>query len=458
MHVGEHLHCAGRARTQNVGDRLLKAGADVCASLGGERGLPRHAAHRRLKARERHVEPRTLQQRARQVNDAGIAAGCFAFDLRAAGHAQAQQPDGAATGARAAGGRKLLAPIIGGVVAVGALAAGGNWYLNGRFEIATDNAYVRSDITNVAAKLQGYVASVNISANQKVKAGDLLFSIDNADFKARLAEAEAALKQAQADVQQARARIAAQAAAVASAKSRAAAQRDQLTEAQATSDWQSSDLKRLSELAEKGWYPKARVEQAQSTEKAARAGVTAQRSQIVSAESAINQAQQEYTAATASAASADARVAAAQAKLDAARLDLSRTEVRAAIDGAIANNTVVPGALVSPGQQVVSIVPTDDAYIIANYKETQVARMAPRQHVRLKVDAYPDLKCTGTVDSIAPASGGTFSLIPQDTATGNFTKIVQRVPVKILIDKDCLATGKMRSGLSVVATISTKAS
>jgi hypothetical protein len=172
----------------------------------------------------------------------------------------------------------------------------------------------------------------------------------------------------------------------------------------------------------------------------------------------INQARQEYTAATASAASADARVAAAQAKLDAARLDLSRTEVRAAIDGAIANNTVVPGALVSPGQQVVSIVPTDDAYIIANYKETQVARMAPRQHVRLKVDAYPDLKCTGTVDSIAPASGGTFSLIPQDTATGNFTKIVQRVPVKILIDKDCLATGKMRSGLSVVATISTKAS
>jgi membrane fusion protein (multidrug efflux system) len=369
-----------------------------------------------------------------------------------------QQPGRQAAAGKPAGGRKLALPIIGGVVAVGALAVGGNWFLNGRFEIATDNAYVRSDITNVAAKVQGYVASVNIAANQKVKAGDLLFSIDNADYKARVAEAQAALSQAQADAQQAKARIAAQAAAVASAKSRAAAQRDQLTEAQATSDWQSSDLKRLSELADKGWYPKARVEQAQSTEKAARAGVTAQRSQVVSAEAAINQAQQEYTASTASAASADARVAAAKAKLDAAQLELSRTEVHAAIDGTIANNTVVPGALLSPGQQVVSIVPKDDAYIIANYKETQVAQMAQGQHVRLKVDAYPDLKCTGVVDSIAPASGGTFSLIPQDTATGNFTKIVQRVPVKILIDKDCLATGKMRSGLSIVATVSTKAS
>lgn len=373
-------------------------------------------------------------------------------------HSPASQPERPASSAKQAGGRKLVLPVIAGIVGLGVLGLGSNWYLNGRFEIATDNAYVRSDITNVATKVQGYVASVNIAANQRVKAGDLLFAIDNADYKARVAEAQAALSQAQADAQQAKARIAAQAAAVVSARSRAAATRDQLTEAQATSDWQSSDLKRLAELAEKGWYPQARVEQARSTEKAARAGVTAQQSQITSAEASINQAQQEYTAATASAASADARIAAAQAKLDAALLDLSRTEVRAAIDGTIANNTVVPGALLSPGQQVVSIVPKDDAYIIANYKETQVSRMAPGQHVHLKVDAYPDLKCAGVVDSIAPASGGTFSLIPQDTATGNFTKIVQRVPVKILIGKDCLATGKMRSGLSVVATVSTKAS
>jgi membrane fusion protein (multidrug efflux system) len=368
-------------------------------------------------------------------------------------------PAAAAAAPSARGGkRKIVLPVIGGAVVLAALGLGGNWYFNGRFEIPTDNAYVRSDITNVAAKVQGYVSNVNIVANKQVKAGDLLFSIDNADYKARVAEAEAALSQAKADAQQAKARISAQAAAVASAKSRAAAQRDQLTEAQATSDWQSSDLKRLSELADKGWYPKAKVEQAEATEKAGRAGVTAQKSQVTSAEAAINQAQQEYTASTASAASADARVAAAQAKLEAAQLDLSRTEVRAAIDGTIANNTVVPGALLSPGQQVVSIVPKDDAYIIANYKETQVARMVAGQHVHLKVDAYPDLKCTGVVDSIAPASGGTFSLIPQDTATGNFTKIVQRVPVKIRIDKECLATGKMRSGLSVVATVSTKAS
>ena len=145
-----------------------------------------------------------------------------------------------------------------------------------------------------------------------------------------------------------------------------------------------------------------------------------------------------------------------RAKLDAAQLDVDRSELRAPISGVVANRQVSPGQLLSPGQVAMSIVPANEAYVIANYKETQVSRMHPGQRVTLKVDAYPNLKVTGVVESIAPATGSTFSLLPQDTATGNFTKIVQRVPVRIKIDKASLDTGLLRSGLMVTAVVSTK--
>jgi membrane fusion protein (multidrug efflux system) len=170
--------------------------------------------------------------------------------------------------------------------------------------------------------------------------------------------------------------------------------------------------------------------------------VTAQRSQLASVE--------------AGALSADAKVEAARAKLVAAELDLGRTEIRAPVDGVVANKNVIEGQLLSPNQVALAIVTSSEAYVIANFKETQVAQMKPGQCVHLHVDAYPSLKVRGKVESLAPATGATFSLVPQDTATGNFTKIVQRVPVRIALDQEALSTGLLRSGLAVVATVSTK--
>ena len=367
--------------------------------------------------------------------------------------------------------RRYAVPVIAALIGLLVIWFGGQWLITGRFEIATDNAHVRADITNVAAKVQGYVQSVNVDDNQSVKAGDVLLTLEAGDYQARLAQAKANLTQAQADAAQAKSRIGAQDAAVSSTRSRSTAQHDQLAEAEAaaaaaeaTASWKTSDLKRLSELAEKGWYPRARLEEAQAQEKAAqaqaaaaRATVTAQRSQYSSSQSSIRQAQQEFSASGASATSADARVAAAQAKLEAAELDLGRTEIRAPIDGVIGNKVVTPGQLLSPGQIAMAVVPASKAYVIANFKETQVQNMKPGQRVTLTIDAYPGLKVKGHVESIAPATGSTFSLIPQDTATGNFTKIVQRVPVRIAIDdKKALDQGLMRSGLAVIAKVSTK--
>jgi membrane fusion protein, multidrug efflux system len=358
--------------------------------------------------------------------------------------------------ARASIFRRRVLPILGGVVALLALVGAGNWLINGRFEIKTDNAHIRADITNVASKVQGYVQTLHVDDNQAVKAGDLLITLEANDYAASEAEARAALAQAQA-------RVAAQSAAIQTAKGRAASQRDMLTEALAAVDAASakaelsaSDAKRYAELAEQGWYPKARVETATSQERAsaaqlaqAEASVTANRSQLASSQAAVGQAEQELIA-------AEAAVEAAKARLDASSLDLGRSEIRAPIDGVVANRVVTQGQLLSPGQIAMAIVPADKAYVVANFKETQVQKMKPGQRVTLTVDAYPGLKVTGRIDSLSPATGSTFSLIPQDTATGNFTKIVQRVPVRIALDDAALATGLMRSGLAVVATVSTK--
>jgi membrane fusion protein, multidrug efflux system len=366
-------------------------------------------------------QPETSGQTVQQVSDAPQAAA-----------APPAKPDM----------RKKVLPVVGGIAALGLIWLGGNWFINGRFEIKTDNAQIRADITRVTPKVQGYVTKVHVIENQQVKAGDLLISLEAADFQARVAEANAALAQAEADAAQARARI--------------AAQRDTLAEARAAreaadsaADYSSSDAKRLAELAEKGWYPKARVEQSQAAERTAKA-------QLEQAQAGVTAQQSQLTSTQAGAQSADAKVLAAKARLEAAQLDLGRTEIRAPVDGAVANKNVIEGQLLSPNQVAMAIVTGAESYVVANFKETQVAKMAPGQCVHLHVDAAPNLKVTGRVQSLAPATGATFSLVPQDTATGNFTKIVQRVPVRISIDKAALDTGLLRAGMQVVATVSTK--
>ena len=348
----------------------------------------------------------------------------------------------AAAGATKGGLRKKILMGVAAVAAVGVIWFAGDWFFNGRFNISTDNAFIRSDITRVTPKVQGYVTAIHVSENQPVKTGDLLISLEAADFEASVAQAKAELAQAEADAAQADARIAAQRDTLAEARAAREA-------ADASADLSASDAKRLSELADKGWYPKAKVDQAEAAKRTTAA-------QLTQAEAAITSQRSQLTSTQAAAQSAVARVEAARAKLAAAELDLGRTEIRAPVDGVVANKTVAEGQLLSPNQAALAIVTSGDAWVTANFKETQISEMRPGQCVKVHVDAYPSLHVTGKVQSIAPNTGATFSLVPQDTATGNFTKIVQRVPVKIVLDKEALASGLLRSGLQVSATVSTK--
>lgn len=363
-----------------------------------------------------------------------------------------------------------------GVMALIGLAAlfgvwkGFEWWNTGRFEVRTDNAYIRADITTVASKIQGYVSKVAVTDNQAVKAGDLLVVLEGGDYDARLSEAQAALSQAEAAAAQARAEVASRQSLEASAMADISAQKDRVSEARAAEQsakanakLASEDFVRYTELAGKGHYPTARLDMAHAQADAATANadqaaaaITTQKSQLSVAQAGLARARQDIIAAEAAVAGADAQVEAARARVQAAQLDAGRAQIRAPISGVVANRVVSEGQLLSPGQQALSIVPVDQAYVIANFKETQVENMRPGQKVELKVDAYPHLKVEGTVLSLAPASGAQFSLIPQDTATGNFTKIVQRVPVRLAISKEALDTGLMRPGLSVEAVVNIK--
>ena len=348
----------------------------------------------------------------------------------------------ASDGAGKSGMRKKILLGVAAVATLGVIWMGGDWFFNGRYNISTDNAQLRSDIARVTPKIEGYVKTIHVAENQVVKRGDLLIELEDDEFQTRLAFAKAELAQAEADAVQAGARI--------------AAQRDQIAEARAAreaananADISTSEAKRLAALAEQGWYPKAKLEQLEATRRMADA-------QLTEADATITAQRSQLSSTQAAAASAAAKVEAARAKVTGAQLELDRTKIRAPMNGVITKKDVVEGQILSPGRVALSIVSSDDVWVIANFKETQITDMRVGQCVNLHVDALPSLHVTGKVQSMSPSTGATFSLVPQDTATGNFTKIVQRVPVKIVLDKEALSTGLLRSGLQVTATVSTK--
>ncbi len=366
--------------------------------------------------------------------------------------------------------RKYILSGAGVLLALFAGYEGIHWLVAGRYEITTDNAYIRADIATIAPKVQGYVEEVHVTDNQAVKQGDLLVTLEVADYATRVSEAAAALQQAIAGQAQAQSGVAAAEANLQTAAAQISAQRDRLAQArasaaaaQADATLAAHDFERYTDLADKGHYPRASLDAAATKEQSAQAtldqlnaGITTAQSELTVAQANYHRAQEDLESAKAAVAGADAQVEAAAARVDAAKLDATRTELRAPFDGVVANRVVAQGQLLSPGQQTMSIVPVSQSYIVANFKETQVERMRPGQEVDIHVDAYPDMKVTGTLDSIAPATGGQFSLIPMDTATGNFTKIVQRVPVRVKISEEALATGRMRPGMSVEAKVIAK--
>jgi membrane fusion protein (multidrug efflux system) len=343
----------------------------------------------------------------------------------------------------AGGGRRKT--ILIGLAAVAGIAGlwfGGDWFLNGRFNITTDNAQLRSDIARVTPKVEGYVETIHVAENQQVKQGDLLVELVDDEFVLRLAHAKANLAQAESDAAQARARISVQRDTL--AESRAAREA-----ADASADLSSSDAKRLADLAAKGWYPKAKLDQVEAAKRTANA-------QLTQADASITAQRSQLTSAQAAAESADAKVEAAKAEVEGAELELGRTKIRAPMNGTVTKKDVVVGQILSPGRVALSIVSSDDVWVLANFKETQIGEMRVGQCVNVHVDAYPNQHFKGHVQSLSPSTGATFSLVPQDTATGNFTKIVQRIPVKIVLDNEAKASGLLRAGLQVTATVSTK--
>jgi membrane fusion protein (multidrug efflux system) len=232
--------------------------------------------------------------------------------------------------------------------------------------------------------------------------------------------------------------------------------RARVVAARATAARASADEARFSALAQKGWTTRARLDQARAEAQAARAQIAAAEAAVAAQRGQAGALVANTSGAEAGIAAGRADVQAAEAALRTAKLDLQRTLIRAPVAGVVGNRAVRPGQLVKSGQQLLAIVPVQTSYIVANFKETQLEKIRVGQPVEIKLDALPGLKVRGRIDSLAPASGAQFALIPTDSATGNFTKIVQRVPVKIAVDKNGLAAQLLRPGLSVEATVDTR--
>jgi membrane fusion protein (multidrug efflux system) len=343
---------------------------------------------------------------------------------------------------RSASRKRLILFAILLVVGGGAAYKGYDWYTRTRFLVSTDDAYVKADTAVIAAKVSGYVSSVSISDNQSVRTGDLLVSIDNGDYNLAVDAARRKVETQNSTI----ARIAAQAAAQAPVIEQA---RAQLSSVEADALRAAAEFERANNLLRTFNATPQRVEQARADRDRTNAAVLSARAAISGANAtlAVLQAQK---------AEAESTRAELQTALDRAERDLSFTEVKAAFDGVVGNKAVQPGQYVQTGTRLLALVPLDSAYVEANFKETQLGALKLGQRVSISVDAYSDKKIEGRVESFAPASGSQFSLLPPENATGNFTKIVQRVPVRIKVPPEVARAGLLRPGLSVVVEVHTR--
>lgn len=338
--------------------------------------------------------------------------------------------------------RGLLLPIIALALLGGAAWYGYDWWTDGRFLVSTDDAYVEGDIAVISPKVSGYVAKVNVVENQSVKAGDPLVTLDDGDYRLALEKAAAAVESANLAISRIDAQIVGGKAAIEQARAQQGALEAAVRGAEITQ-------KRQAELAAKSVGTTADLDNAEVALEKARADLVAGQAAVASAEANLGLLQAQRKEAV-------NEVRAEEIARDQAQRDLDFTVLKAPYDGVIGNLAVQTGDLVSAGKRLASLVPLTELYIDANFKETQIGHLKPGSKVRVHVDAFDDHTVTGTVVSIAPASGSVFSLLPPENATGNFTKVVQRVPVRISIPKDVLEREHLRAGLSVVVDVDTR--
>jgi membrane fusion protein (multidrug efflux system) len=341
-----------------------------------------------------------------------------------------------------AGMRRIILPIL--LIAV--LAGGGwygwNWWSVGRFLEETDDAYFQADNVAIAPKVGGILTDVPVDDNQPVTAGMVIAQIDDRDYRAAVDLARANLLAAEADVKILQAQLTAQQAQVDQAGADIGAN-------DAALDFSKQEQDRYKALVATGAGTLQRVQQAESELKQHSAN-------LLRARAGMDAARKQLDTIRAQSAKAEASVAADRARVAEAELDLEHTKLLAPRDGVIGDKTARAGEFVQPGTRLMTVVPVQDLYLIANYKETQLRRIVPGQRVAIEIDSFPGTVIQGTVTSLSPGSGAQFSLLPPENATGNFTKIVQRVPVKIQIDRNNPLAGKLRPGLSVTASIDTR--
>ena len=339
------------------------------------------------------------------------------------------------------GRRALIASAVAIALAAGSVF-GVRWWLDGRYIVSTDDAYVRAHNTTLASKVSGYVASIPVEDNARVRAGDVIATIDDGDYRLAVDAAREKAATQRATVDRIGRQIVAQQANIDQAKA-------QMISAQAGAKRTELEFVRQQALAAQKFASQQALEQAVANRDQAAAAVQSAQSAIDAADANLQvlKAQQQEAARTLD------ELKTAQAK---AERDLSFTVIRAPVDGVFSNRAVQTGDYVQTGQRVASLVPLSDVYIEANFKETQLDRIRPGQPVSISVDALPEHAIKGTVESLSPASGAVFSLLPPDNATGNFTKIVQRLPVRIEVPEQVTALRLLRPGMSVTVDVDTK--
>jgi membrane fusion protein, multidrug efflux system len=340
--------------------------------------------------------------------------------------------------------RWLWRPAAGLVAAVGIGVTASWWFTEGRYIESTDNAYVQGDIAVLGSRIEGDVAAIKVADNQRVHAGDPLIVLDPSDWRARLAQATAAAAEATAAIETAQRQVAQQQATILVAQS-------QIAQAQAEQARAGADAARSGTLVSAGWASRQANDQAIADARKANAALASAEAQKAAAEQQLAVLQAQVTQAM-------ARQQNATATVQLAENNLAYTVIRAPFDGVVGNRAAELGQHVQPGAQLIAVTPlAEKLYVVANFKETQLRRM----HAGMKVELVPDIDSSaavdGRVDSLAPATGALFSLLPPENATGNFTKVVQRVPVKIALDPaEAARAGWLRAGLSVTAEVDTR--
>ena len=333
----------------------------------------------------------------------------------------------------------IILPVV--LLAVGT-TGGWYWWSVLRFLQSTDDAYVQSDVSLISPKVEGYIKKVKVADNQEVAEGAVLFVIDDRDFKAKVAQADAAVATGEATIATYENRLKLQQAMIEQAAASVASTEADLARVQ-------QDYKRYNALLSTDFASRQRFEQAQADARKGEAALAKSRAALAAEQNQLavlrSQQHEEQT-----------KLQQAHANLQLAQNDLDNTVIRAPISGVAGNRAGQIGQYVKPGTQLLSLVPLARVYVTANFKETQLTHMRPGQLAEVSVDAYPDLTLDGRIESFAPASGAQFSLLPPDNATGNFTKIVQRVPVRIALPTEGPLAGLLRPGLSVTVTIDTR--